>query len=170
VDAMQHTLPHDIHHKYGIVDANTPNSDPMVITGSHNWSTAAETVNDENTLIIHDAEIANWFLQEFSQRYCELKGGTTCIYNPPIATDKVNSNNLSVNTFPNPASDRFSVQTMGSDLIQLSIFNSLGQKISIHELNAEISEISTEFLPAGSYYLIFQSKNLQKSEKLLIIK
>jgi phosphatidylserine/phosphatidylglycerophosphate/cardiolipin synthase-like enzyme len=170
VDAMQHTLPYDIHHKYGIIDANTPNSDPMVITGSHNWSTAAETVNDENTLIIHDAEIANWFLQEFSQRYCELKGGSSCIYNPPIATEKVNSYNLNVNIFPNPASDRISVQTMGSDLIQLSIFNSLGQKISFHELNAEISEISTAFLPAGSYYLIFQSKHLQKSEKLLIIK
>lgn len=170
VDAMEHTLPHDIHHKYGIIDANTPNSDPMVITGSHNWSTAAETVNDENTLIIHDAEIANWFLQEFSQRYCELKGGSSCIYNPPIATENLNADVISVNIFPNPASDRFSVQTMGSDLIQLSIFNSLGQKISFHELNAEISEISTAFLPAGSYYLIFQSKHLQKSEKLLIIK
>lgn len=170
VDAMQHTLPFDIHHKYGIVDANTPNSDPMVITGSHNWSTAAETVNDENTLIIHDAEIANWFLQEFSQRYCELKGGTSCIYNPPIATDKVNSNNLTVNIFPNPASDRFSIQTMGSDLIQLSIFNSLGQRLSDYNLNSDINEISTEFLPAGTYYLHLRSNKNKKIDKLLIIK
>ena len=47
-------------------------SDPLVITGSHNWSTAAETNNDENTIIIHDANIANQFYQEFYMRMSEL--------------------------------------------------------------------------------------------------
>ncbi|MCU0613306.1 MAG: hypothetical protein MUE60_16160, partial [Candidatus Eisenbacteria bacterium] len=40
-----------------------------VITGSHNWSSSAETTNDENTLIIHSPVIANLYLQEFAARY-----------------------------------------------------------------------------------------------------
>jgi phosphatidylserine/phosphatidylglycerophosphate/cardiolipin synthase-like enzyme len=51
-----------------IVDHGTT-SDPFVITGSMNWSANGEDTNDENTLIIHDAAIANQFYQEFAARY-----------------------------------------------------------------------------------------------------
>ena len=61
-----------LHHKYALVDYNHADSDPLVITGSHNWSASAETKNDENTLIIHNASIANMFHQEFMQRYYDL--------------------------------------------------------------------------------------------------
>ncbi|HEX2831571.1 MAG TPA: phospholipase D-like domain-containing protein [Thermoanaerobaculia bacterium] len=57
-----------LHHKYMIVDEGTA-SDPFVITGSMNWSENGENTNDENTLIIHDAAIANQFYQEFAARY-----------------------------------------------------------------------------------------------------
>ncbi|HHS95329.1 MAG TPA: hypothetical protein ENJ45_01975, partial [Phaeodactylibacter sp.] len=67
------------HHKYCIVDATNTASDPLVITGSHNWSTGAELRNDENTLIIHHPDVANIFLQEFEARWCEANGGTDCI-------------------------------------------------------------------------------------------
>jgi phosphatidylserine/phosphatidylglycerophosphate/cardiolipin synthase-like enzyme len=56
-----------LHHKYMILDANSV-SDPMVITGSMNWSANGDDTNDENTLIIHDAAIANQFYQEFAAR------------------------------------------------------------------------------------------------------
>lgn len=55
-----------LHHKYAILDQH------RVITGSHNWSNAANTVNDENTLIIDDPAVANMFLQEFETRWAEL--------------------------------------------------------------------------------------------------
>ncbi len=57
-----------LHHKYMILDANSA-SDPMVVTGSMNWSANGDDTNDENTLIIHDAAIANQFYQEFAARY-----------------------------------------------------------------------------------------------------
>ena len=63
----------DFHHKYCIVDHANTDSDPLVITGSHNWSGAAETNNDENTIIIHDANIANQFFQEFNERMNEIE-------------------------------------------------------------------------------------------------
>ena len=46
-----------------IVDQDAPSSDPLVFTGSHNWSAAADNDNDENTLVIHDATIANIYYQ-----------------------------------------------------------------------------------------------------------
>lgn len=57
-----------LHHKYMIVDHGS-SSDPFVITGSMNWSANGDQTNDENTLIIHDAAIANQFYQEFAARY-----------------------------------------------------------------------------------------------------
>jgi len=60
------------HHKYAIVDFLEGAENPIAITGSHNWSAAAEGVNDENTLIIYDASIANQFHQEFHKRFNDL--------------------------------------------------------------------------------------------------
>lgn len=64
--------PYQLHHKYAIIDQSQPLSDPTVITGSHNWSSSAESTNDENTLIIHDAAIANQYYQEFMARYNQV--------------------------------------------------------------------------------------------------
>ena len=65
VQVYAHNVSPDLHHKYAIVDHASPNFDPVVITGSHNWSSSAENVNDENTVIVHDARVANLYHQEF---------------------------------------------------------------------------------------------------------
>jgi phosphatidylserine/phosphatidylglycerophosphate/cardiolipin synthase-like enzyme len=53
--------PKSMHHKVFIIDDDT------VITGSYNFSQSAEERNDENTLIIHDPEIAALYLAEFER-------------------------------------------------------------------------------------------------------
>lgn len=58
-----------LHSKSVIVDQSNSSSDPLVLTGSHNWSSSADQKNDENTLVIHDAGIVNLYYQEFSERY-----------------------------------------------------------------------------------------------------
>ena len=58
-----------MHHKYMIVDQGNIASDPTLLTGCHNWSSSAEQRNDENTLIIHDATMANIYYQEFVARF-----------------------------------------------------------------------------------------------------
>lgn len=74
VDLVSHLdEPGLLHHKYAIIDEGFTN-DPLVITGSHNWTTSAETVNDENTLIIHNASIANQFYQEWNARHNAIVG------------------------------------------------------------------------------------------------
>lgn len=58
-----------LHSKMMVVDQSNPSSDPFVWTGSHNWSDAANVNNDENSIVIHDALIANLYYQEFIQRF-----------------------------------------------------------------------------------------------------
>jgi len=61
-------VPAILHHKYCIVDPFNQNSDPIAVTGSHNWSSSAETKNDENTVIVHDLYVAQTFYEEFNAR------------------------------------------------------------------------------------------------------
>ena len=58
-----------MHHKYMIIDQSDADSDPILLTGSHNWSSSAQFRNDENTLIIHDQKMANIYYQEFVERF-----------------------------------------------------------------------------------------------------
>lgn len=81
------------HHKYAIIDEGHPDSDPQVITGSHNWTWSADNINDENTLIIHDQSVANIFRQEYEARWEELN---------PTATKDIDI--ASLIPWPNPAS------------------------------------------------------------------
>ncbi|HPI29465.1 MAG TPA: phospholipase D-like domain-containing protein [Bacteroidales bacterium] len=69
-------VPNSFHHKYGVADATSPSSDPLVVTGSHNWTNSAEEDYDENTLIIHDGQIAAMYFEEFMTRFNELSLGT----------------------------------------------------------------------------------------------
>ena len=85
-----------MHNKYMIVDQFAPLSDPMVLTGSHNWSAAADNDNDENTLIIHDATIANIYYQNFVTLFTASNGVLTGI----TMNEAPGSNRLLV--YPNP--------------------------------------------------------------------
>ncbi len=50
-----------LHHKFGIVDRQ------LVIMGSHNWSEAADRLNDETILIIDSPVVAAHYDREFNQ-------------------------------------------------------------------------------------------------------
>ncbi len=60
--------PNMIHHKFIVIDGDT-DSDPIVITGSKNLTRSADTINDENTLIIHDKDTARLYLQEIDRLF-----------------------------------------------------------------------------------------------------
>ncbi|MCF8297933.1 MAG: T9SS type A sorting domain-containing protein [Saprospiraceae bacterium] len=68
-DFKEYGEPGILHNKTLIVDHSNTTSDPLVLTGCHNWSSSADARNDENTLIIHDSTIANIYYQEFVKRW-----------------------------------------------------------------------------------------------------
>jgi competence ComEA-like helix-hairpin-helix protein len=88
-----------LHHKFGIVDQET------VITGSHNWSEAANYKNDETLLVINNPTITAHFLREFERLYKEAKLGIPDPIQRKINQDKQEcpqlSNQLSLESTPN---------------------------------------------------------------------
>jgi phosphatidylserine/phosphatidylglycerophosphate/cardiolipin synthase-like enzyme len=59
-----------LHHKFGVVDNH------LVITGSQNWSAAANYSNDENLLTIENRTVTAHFQREFDRLYTGATLGT----------------------------------------------------------------------------------------------
>lgn len=130
------------HHKYAIIDEGYPESDPLVITGSHNWTWSADNINDENTLIIHDQRVTNIFRQEFEARWGEL--------NPTsIHTDLING----MKVYPNPASSFLHIENPFSESCGVELINVDGQIVMHKDIEADQTSVLTidQSLPAGLY-------------------
>ena len=123
------------HHKYAIADADVTASNPTVLTGSHNWSSNAENNSDENTLVIHDATIANIYLQEFTERFNEL--GTSGI-------DELIQ--LDITIFPNPSAGKVKIK---SDVViqQINLYAVDGKLLNTTE--ESVIQIKTK----GIYFI-----------------
>ncbi len=176
------------HHKYSIIDSYSSSSDPIVITGSHNWSRAANTKNDENTLIIHDVYIANKYMQEFKARYNQLGGNNT--FNIPVVTSIEKSNSKLIDeyglyqNYPNPFNPTTTikytipfVQTLHatSQRVQLKIYNILGKEVAtLVNKNQSSGEYTLTFnaskLNSGVYFYTLKVGPFFSTKKMLLIK
>jgi len=67
-----------LHHKFGVLDRE------IVITGSHNWSAAANHTNDETLLVIENPIIAAHFSREWERLFEGAELGI-----PPEVQDKI---------------------------------------------------------------------------------
>jgi hypothetical protein len=166
VDAGVNVIAHDIesslHHKYAIIDHNDFQSDPLVVTGSHNWSATAGSVNDENTLIIHSAEIANQFYQEFTARVSEVLSAEAY-------------SEVQVRLYPNPASDWVTLEFQGNgDAATISVYTLEGKVVQQLNLNsfsgANGLTLNVSNLPAGLYLLQYNEGNRSGVQRLAISK
>ena len=160
-----------MHHKYAIVDADDLFSDPMVITGSANWSGAGFTKNDENDIMVHSANIANQYLQEFAQRFKDAGGVAMVGIN-----DVITNSHFELSVFPNPAADylmlNFSSEKPANTIIEL--VNLEGKVIKHYDEGMTSGnhsvEINTSGISSGIYFLKVKSGSLLKSEKIVIDK
>jgi len=67
-----------LHHKFAVIDGQ------IVITGSHNWSEAANNGNDETLLVIENPVVVAHYIREFERLYNNAKIGF-----PPKKLEKV---------------------------------------------------------------------------------
>ena len=167
-----------LHHKYAIVDAGTNAADQIVITGSHNWSSSAETSNNENTLIIHSDRITNLYLQEFAARYYEA-GGTDSI---KIITGVENDSEIPIHfslyqNYPNPFNPvttiKFAVPI--SEKVTLAVYDILSRKVkTLYNEIAPAGINSVKFdagnLSSGVYIYRLQAGSFVTSKKLIVLK
>ena len=101
-----------LHHKYMIIDQAAPGSDPMIFTGSHNWSAAADNDNDENTLIIHDATLPNIYYQQFVKRFVDNMGVLFELTTPPTAVNDFGETRIA---------QLLTVQVLNNDIFQAPV-------------------------------------------------
>ncbi len=140
-----------MHHKFMVVDNYNSASDPLVLVGSHNWSTSAETKNDENTLIVHDANITNQYYQAFAYLF-QLAGG---IITPSLSTTTSTYHDGLLKIYPNPNHGLlylFANQTI--DHLEVIMYNILGEKIITTRYDSfaqNTIDISNQ--PRGIYFI-----------------
>ncbi|MCX7761799.1 MAG: phospholipase D-like domain-containing protein [Candidatus Kryptonium sp.] len=171
-----------LHHKYCLIDPTHIFSDPILITGSYNWSNSAENSNDENVLIIWDTLLVNLYLQEFVARY-KQNGGRDVITSVQEISNEVQDFELSQN-YPNP----FNLETNiiysipFDGFVSLKVFDVLGrevlsavnsyQKSGRYRLNLKFDSVN---LSSGVYFYHLEVTNsgrriVSPTRKMIIIK
>ena len=165
-----------LHHKYAIIDAEDPAWNPVTVTGSHNWSNAAENSNDENTVILASPWIANLYLQEFTARYYEYGGQDTIRVGvdeaPALPADIVLHQN-----YPNPFNPetRIRYEVPAATYVRLAVYSLLGEEVirlvegprsaGMHEVAFDGSTLSS-----GVYLLRFTAGDAVRTRRMLLLK
>jgi len=155
------------HSKYVMIDPcdYAWDADPMILTGSHNWSESANFDNNENTVIVHDSSIVNQFYQAFHADFLAVTtagGGAvnltqTCI---PLGISAV-KNIDEVTCYPNPASNSLKVTSnIPGNKMQYNIYNVTGQVVLLGKIDARyVNTIDVSGMASGMYLLRVQNNN-----------
>ena len=168
VDVLDHTPSSLLHHKYAVIDAEYADSDPVVITGSHNWTYSANNINDETTLFIHDMNLAKLYAAEFNSRYCELAPWDCNL----IATHE--QEQLEMKMFPSLAADYVHIELdrVPKGPISIIVYNEAGLPV-LFKKNENITqslnfEIDIKALPQGIYFIkLLTSDKFEKTQKII---
>ena len=150
VQVYAHEPSGDCHHKYAIVDHGDVDSDPTVITGSHNWSSSAENVNDENTLFVHDARVANLYHQEFRAIVNAVTGNVDGLSDLGDPTWSL---------MPNPAREQAWLQgVQATDVVR--VLDAGGRVVDVEQVRqGGAVQLELGRLTAGMYHVTVTSTN-----------
>ncbi len=156
-----------LHHKYVVIDQANTSSDPLVFTGSHNWSNAADQKNDENTVVVHDAAIANQYFQEFTMRWNErtlLAAGVDETQHP--------LNGLTI--YPNPTTGSFTLNYTLGDVgsVFISVYDYMGKKVETKTTEgvtgSNVITLSANEYAKGIYLVEIMTGNKKETKKLIV--
>lgn len=141
------------HNKFLIVDPSNTCSDPLVVTGSHNWTVSADTKNDENTIIIHDATAANIFYQSFYANFTSIGGSLPSIPDCGAVVYGVDILASDVSIFPNPSAGQVTITgSRGTfDNAQVTVFDVTGKCLFRQKMQ---DASCTMELPVAGLYIV----------------
>ncbi len=165
-----------LHHKYAVLDALPfgHGSGARVITGSHNWTSSAETRNDENMIAITDSLAANQYLQEFAARYRDV-GGTTPFVSASAVSDggrRTPSGAAGLRAYPNPFTGTVTLVPGTPANGALVITDNLGQALLVTNVadGTHTVEWNAEAYPAGIYHVALRHDGRTEHLKLTIVR
>ncbi len=165
------------HNKYLVVNPSNSCDNPMVLTGSHNWTASADAENDENTVIVHNDTIANLYLQAFAADFKTI-GGTSPTKIANTCSAGINAlNNIAshVTVYPNPFNGNatISYNLLVDANITIDVYNVMGQKISTlangKMLEAGLHTFNFAANGAGVYLLKIQEGTNTYTTKLVSV-
>jgi phosphatidylserine/phosphatidylglycerophosphate/cardiolipin synthase-like enzyme len=144
-----------LHHKYAILDRDSE-ANATLITGSHNWTASANSIHDENTLILKSQRLANLYYQEFMARF---QGMFTAVEDQEMGP-------LSV--YPNPADRIVRIETpLDLSFTDFRIFDAYGRTVRRGNLSSgNLLDVSD--LKPGMHLLLLEGRGKQGMAKLLI--
>jgi phosphatidylserine/phosphatidylglycerophosphate/cardiolipin synthase-like enzyme len=143
-----------MHHKFMVVDNFNSSSDPLVLVGSHNWSSAAENKNDENTLIVHDLTIANQYYQAFAYLY-QLSGGT-------LSSDGFNVGDDELTIYPNPSNGIFNLKSNNTAVndVEVRVYSILGNRVYTKQFTTLINQTIDLTNQSSGIYMVIVSSSI----------
>ncbi len=171
-------ISYQFHHKYMIIDAETPSSNPVVQTGSFNYTNNGQFDNDENILLIYDSLIANQYYQEFVKRLTDA-GGSIDV--KKISSEIPESYLLEQN-YPNPfnPSTTIKFRIKQSEFVSLKIFDVLGREIATlvnkklgagnYEVQFSLNQLTEKQLSSGVYFYRIQAGSFSDIKKMVLVK
>jgi phosphatidylserine/phosphatidylglycerophosphate/cardiolipin synthase-like enzyme len=161
------------HDKYILIDADMPSSNPVVETGSYNFSNAASYDNDENVLLIYDSLIANQYYQDFVKRLTDA-GGTIDVKK---ISETVPANFDLKQNYPNPFNPatkiNFNVAKLSN--VKLSVYDVLGREVSVL-VNKQMGagEFTAEWdasnFSSGVYFYVLNIEGSNYNTKKMVLK
>lgn len=164
------------HHKYMLIDPLNANSNPIVETGSYNYSQAANNSNDENLVMVFSPRIANLYVQEWYKRY-KASGGVAVIGVEQISSIVPAAFELRQN-YPNPFNPQSVIEykIAHNSKVMLKIYDIAGREIQtlVNEQQAP-GTYKVQFkafnLASGVYfYSLFADDNKIDSKKMILVK
>jgi len=183
-----------LHHKYAVIDAEQNAGLPAqwVITGSHNWTSAAENSNNENTLIVQNDRVANQYLQEFAARYRDSGGADDIVLRVERVNDQLPERPSLSQNYPNPFSAKggsafggnpsttISYELASESMVSLKVFNILGEEVATladgrqtkgpHLLQWNGRDRSGALCSSGVYLYRLQAGTFTETRRMLLIK
>jgi phosphatidylserine/phosphatidylglycerophosphate/cardiolipin synthase-like enzyme len=177
LDIHLKTGPGIFHHKYLVADADNTSVDPVTVSGSHNWTNAAENSNNENIVIVHDAAVANQYLQEFAARYYQFGGVDSLTTDveagaPPLPA----AFSLSQN-FPNPfnPSTMIVYQLPSSSAVTLRVYDILGREVAMlvdgrQSAGTHAVRFDAHALASGVYFCCLTAGPLRAQRKMMLLR
>nr|WP_228014447.1 DUF655 domain-containing protein [Fortiea sp. LEGE XX443] len=150
-----------LHHKLAVID------NQIVITGSHNWSDAANNGNDETLIVIDNPKVAAHYIREFARLYAKAQLGLPSAIQakiqaeakkcPKIITPTSSQNQIIQKINLNTASiaELDSLPGVGKKLAQKIILARQQQKFTSLQDLEQVSGVSTKMLDKWRDYVTF---------------
>ena len=137
-------------------------------TGNQWYNLATGYINNANGQTYTPQQTGSYFvLVALNGCYSDTSNIVYYIY---TGIEKI-ENNSRFSIYPNPANDMVYIKLKTSDMsdIVMSIYNSLGQRISVNNITSDEFQINVSKYNKGIYYIIIEGKeNIQINGKFIV--